>query len=232
MRPICRGQGSEPGAVNTSEARPNQCVDKCPDVISGFLGYAVIVTAGIRNETVFHGLPIKELPQIDARRVQAIATTGIGVKENGPVIKFLPEDDERIPYGSVSVVHGSASRFPTVIAHTEAHLLEDIQRFMQLECQGTPTARKSRGNRIYRRSRRNLSSGIFQNLYLKKIVGCTYKNGSQEQGDSALPLEICNRNLFVEHGYDGLCDLFFRQRFHDVGFDVRCSSRLFMREVA
>ena len=68
MRPICRGQGSEPGAVNTSEARPNQCVDKCPDVISGFLGYAVIVTAGLCNETIYGALPIKELPQIDARR--------------------------------------------------------------------------------------------------------------------------------------------------------------------
>ncbi len=50
----------------------------------------------------------------------------------------------------------------------------------------------------------------------------TYKHGSQEeQGDCALPLESCNRNLFAQHGSDGLCDLFLRQRFHDVGFDAR-----------
>ncbi len=49
-------------------------------------------------------LPVQELPHIDAGGVQAKTVTGIGVEENGPVVKLLPEHDVRVRYGFVSGV--------------------------------------------------------------------------------------------------------------------------------
>ena len=69
---------------------------------------------------------VKELPHEDAGWVQAKAMTAVGVEENCPVVELLPEYDVRIAYRFVTVVHGSASRFPTVIGHTEAHVSQDI----------------------------------------------------------------------------------------------------------
>jgi hypothetical protein len=99
---------AKPGYVIPDEPLPNQCINKCPDVISGFLGYAVIVPAGLCKETIYGALPVKELPQVSAGGVQAKATTGIGVEENRPVVKLLAEHDERVGYGSAVVFHRSA----------------------------------------------------------------------------------------------------------------------------
>jgi hypothetical protein len=50
---------------------------------------------------------VKELPQLDTYRVQSKSMTRVGVEENGPVVKFLPEHDVRVGYRFVSVVQGS-----------------------------------------------------------------------------------------------------------------------------
>jgi uncharacterized protein YigE (DUF2233 family) len=50
-------------------------------------------------------LPVKEFPYVHAGGVQAKTTTGVGVKDNGPVVELLTEQDVRVNYGSVTVVH-------------------------------------------------------------------------------------------------------------------------------
>jgi hypothetical protein len=52
-------------------------------------------------------LPVKELPEIDPGRVQTKTSTRVRVEENGPVVKLLPEHDERIGYRFFTVFHGS-----------------------------------------------------------------------------------------------------------------------------
>jgi hypothetical protein len=86
--------------------------------------------------------PVKELPQIDARGIQTKTMTGIGVEENGPVVKLLPEDDLRVGYGFFIVFHGMTS--PLAMALHSADLSANIQRFLQLQCQGTVTTVKRR----------------------------------------------------------------------------------------
>ena len=44
---------------------------------------------------------------MDTYRVQSKSMTRVGVEENGPVVKFLPEHDVRVGYRFVSVVQGS-----------------------------------------------------------------------------------------------------------------------------
>jgi len=46
-------------------------------------------------------LSVKKLSQINTDRVQAKAMAGIGVRENGPIVKLLPEHDKGITYGLV-----------------------------------------------------------------------------------------------------------------------------------
>jgi hypothetical protein len=99
-------------------------------MLSGFLGYALGMCSHLVEEDLHGVFPVEELPQVDAGGAQAETMTAIGVEENSPVVKLLPEHDERIPYGSFMVVHGSASRFPTIIAHTEANLSEDMQQLL------------------------------------------------------------------------------------------------------
>jgi len=53
-------------------------------------------------------LPVQKLPHQDAGGAQAKTMTAIGIEENGPVVELLPEHDERIPYGFLIGVHGSA----------------------------------------------------------------------------------------------------------------------------
>ena len=48
-------------------------------------------------------LPVQELPHEDAGGTQTKATAGIGVEENGPVVKLLAEHDVGIDYGLLTV---------------------------------------------------------------------------------------------------------------------------------
>jgi hypothetical protein len=73
-------------------------------------------------------LPVKELPQVNAGRIQAETVTGIGVEENGPVVKLLPEHDVRVGYGFFAVFHGRIP-FTLIISPDRATLIESTQRF-------------------------------------------------------------------------------------------------------
>lgn len=104
FHPIHSVQGSEAGAVNPGEARPNQRIKKYPDMIAHFVRYAFSEMTNLFKERIYSVLPVKELPDIDAGGVQAKPTTGIGVKEDGPVVKLLPENNVRIGNGFVTGV--------------------------------------------------------------------------------------------------------------------------------
>jgi hypothetical protein len=81
-----------------------QCVNKQPDMLSRVLRYAVGTPADLFKQGIYSVLPVKELPDVYARGVQAETVTRIGVEENGPVVKLFPEHDVRIGYGFVSLV--------------------------------------------------------------------------------------------------------------------------------
>ena len=76
-------------------------------MIAGVLRYVVGIGACLSQESIEVVLPVKELPQVDAGRVQAKTMTGIGVEENGPVVKLLPKHDVRVGYGFFTVFQGS-----------------------------------------------------------------------------------------------------------------------------
>jgi len=88
---------------------------------------------------VFSPIPRSEV-RVQAKTIETLS--GIWIEEYGPIIKLLSEHDIRIAYGFITVFHDSASRFPTVMAHTEAHLSEDMERFLQLKCQGAAIRRE------------------------------------------------------------------------------------------
>jgi hypothetical protein len=116
-----RLSGLEPG-----ESLGNECIDKCSDIMMDVLGYVESITAQGREHLIYHMLSVKELPYVDASGAQAKTATGIGVEENGPVVKLLPKKDEMVGYGSFVVFHGMAS--PLAMAPHSADLAEDIRR--------------------------------------------------------------------------------------------------------
>jgi hypothetical protein len=65
-------------------------------MIAGFLGYPFRKGADLLEEGTRGVFPVKEFPQVDARRVETKTMTGIGVKKNSPVVKLLPECDDWI----------------------------------------------------------------------------------------------------------------------------------------
>jgi hypothetical protein len=85
-------------------------------MIADALGYVVSMVADLLKECIESVLPVKVLPQIDAGRAQAKSIAAIRVKENGPVVKLLPEYDHRVGYGFFIVLHGSTVPVPLGIA--------------------------------------------------------------------------------------------------------------------
>ena len=63
------------------------------DVCARPLGHLLEVPFQSCERLVRRVLPVEELPQVDARRAQPEPATGIGIEENGPVVKLLPEHD-------------------------------------------------------------------------------------------------------------------------------------------
>jgi hypothetical protein len=100
---------SKRGAVEPGEALCDQFVNKCPNMLSGFIGYAFSRVADLLKEDIQSVLPVKELPQVDPGRIKAKTMTRIRVEENSPVVKLLPEHDHRVGYGFVTVFDRSAS---------------------------------------------------------------------------------------------------------------------------
>ncbi|HME41948.1 MAG TPA: hypothetical protein VKF36_02585 [Syntrophorhabdales bacterium] len=64
-------------------------------MIARVFGHIFMLT-DLLNDGIMGMLPVKELPHVDAGRAQTISTPRIRVKEHGPVVKLLPEHDERI----------------------------------------------------------------------------------------------------------------------------------------
>ncbi len=58
-------------------------------MITGLLRHLFSIPVDLLTQDFDGVLTIEELPQEDAGGVQAKATPGVGIKENGPVIKLL-----------------------------------------------------------------------------------------------------------------------------------------------
>jgi hypothetical protein len=95
-------------------------------VFARLQGYTVSIPAQGREHIIDGVLPVEELPQVDAGGVQAKPMTGIGVEENGPVVKLLPEHDKRVGYGFLTVLHGSILPFRSISPQTKQR--PDIQQ--------------------------------------------------------------------------------------------------------
>jgi hypothetical protein len=109
----------------------NQCINKCADLISGFFRHAFGKAADLIKETIYGVLPVQELPQVYARRAQAKAMTGIGVEENGPVVKLLPEHDVRVGYGFFAAMGHkrlAATYVPRAHDHVHAWRLDVLRK--------------------------------------------------------------------------------------------------------
>ena len=76
-------------------------------MISGHFGYVLSGSTDLCKETIYGVPSVKELPEEDAGRVQAKTTARIRVKEHGPIVKLLPEQDKWVDYGFLTVFHGS-----------------------------------------------------------------------------------------------------------------------------
>ena len=106
---------------------------------SGVFGQVISISVDLRNETI-HGVPsVKKLPHVDAGGVQAKSTTGVGIEENRPVVKLLPEYDARVGYGFFGVLHGTDTEFLRPQQHScrEGH---DRRRFALMEQFSLPFA--------------------------------------------------------------------------------------------
>jgi hypothetical protein len=80
-------------------------LDEPEEVLFRLFGYAEAVPAHNPEHLINRMLPVKEFPQVDAGRAQAETATGVRVKQNGPIVKLLPEYEVRIGYGFVAVFH-------------------------------------------------------------------------------------------------------------------------------
>ena len=99
-------------AIGPRQPLPDQCINKLPGMLSGFLGYVFSMRSDHFEESIDSMPSVKELPQTDTGGVQAETVTAVGVEENGPVVELLPEQDEGISLESVTIVH--APIFPSV----------------------------------------------------------------------------------------------------------------------
>jgi hypothetical protein len=64
-------------------------------------------------------LPVKELPHIDTGGAQTVTVTRVGVEENGPVVKLLPEYDVRVNYQFFAVLLDGRLPFPIPLLATK-----------------------------------------------------------------------------------------------------------------
>jgi hypothetical protein len=107
-------------AVQPGEPLGKQCVGESSDIIARVLRYVLRMRAEVLKNCIYGVVPVKELPHVDAGGAQAKTMTGVGVEEDGPVVKLLPEHNVWIGYWLVvAVVHGSSVPFPATITPAE-----------------------------------------------------------------------------------------------------------------
>jgi hypothetical protein len=93
-----------------------------------FLRHVFNPAADILEEIICGALPVKEFPQVDTDGAQAKTVTGVGVEEDGPVVKLLPEHDQWVGYGSFSVLHDTSSALlPDITANGTTTSMSDNQ---------------------------------------------------------------------------------------------------------
>ena len=71
-------------------------------------------------------LPVQKLPHADAGGAQAKTSTAIGVEENCPVVKLLPEHDARVGYGFITVFLHDSTSSPQVMPIEDTELFAAI----------------------------------------------------------------------------------------------------------
>ena len=101
-----------------------ELVNERDDVCVRLLRYIRGVPAQSRERLIHRVLPVKQLSQVDAGGAMVKTTTGIGIEENSPVVKLLPEHDERVGYGFFIVFHGGALSFTFNISPDRARRIE------------------------------------------------------------------------------------------------------------
>ena len=114
-----------PRIAARGEPLRNQCINKRVDMLSRFVRHPFVKAADLIKEFIYGVLPIKLFPQVSAGGVQAKTTetkTGIGVEENGPIVKLLPEHDYRVGYRFFIVLHANILLLPIPIAQNSALL--------------------------------------------------------------------------------------------------------------
>jgi hypothetical protein len=88
------------------------------DLLACPFGYIWGIPAQGTQHLVDRVPSVKELPHVDAGRAETKTMTGIGVEEDGPVVKLLPEHDVRIGYGFVTVFHRTNTGPLRVMQHS------------------------------------------------------------------------------------------------------------------
>jgi len=145
-----------PRTVEAGEPFRNQRINKCADMIAHvfyvfYVFYALYALYALRHfvsmstdllkksieESIERVLSIEELPNIDPCGVQAIRTARLGIKENGPVVKLLPEHHRRVGYGLYFVLHCSTASLSGRRSPHGHDLLEDAHGKVQAVCRDT-----------------------------------------------------------------------------------------------
>jgi len=105
-----------PTEVAPCEPLRSELINKYADLIYCFLRYVLSIDADVLKELIYGVLSVQELPHADAGGAQAKTSTAIGIEENCPVVKLLPEHDARVGYPFLIIFHGSTlSRRMTLI---------------------------------------------------------------------------------------------------------------------
>ena len=72
----------------------DKSVNERVKVVERFLGHVLSMLTQDREHIIDRVLPVEELPEVDAGRVEAEASkshSGIWVEEHGPIVEFLTE---------------------------------------------------------------------------------------------------------------------------------------------
>jgi hypothetical protein len=95
--------------MDPDESLLDEFIQKCLKTIPDISRHVLSMVADLLNHVIEGLFPVKKLPHVHAGGAQAETTTGIGVEENGPVVKLLSEHDERVGNGFFTVFHGMTS---------------------------------------------------------------------------------------------------------------------------
>lgn len=96
----------------SSQSSFDKVINECDEVLT-CIGRGPFITPSQRRQKVINRVfPVKELPDINTRGVQAKPIACIRIKEHSPVVKLLAEHDVWVCYGllAISDFHGANDR--------------------------------------------------------------------------------------------------------------------------